>query len=203
MEQIDKVSLISIVLATTIIGVDLLNIKLPTQITEKLSNKNTQIALGIAIIIASYYHLPSAIVIASLLYLSLNDDKQINNNIQKVPIEAPTESIQVESQPAPSNLIPNSDQPKEISTEIPTEMPTEMPIVKPLENANEVGVPGFLSDPELEPVKNPLPTQDNNANYTVEKTELTLPENADPTLLNKENLDSLIGFGENDMANVL
>lgn len=206
MEQIDKVSLISIAIAVSIIAVDLFGIQLPTNLTSKLTNKNTQIALGVGIIIASYYHLPTSIVLASLLYLSLNDNTSIQD--QKVPVEAPTQ--QVDSKPAPANLIPGqgSKQPSQPDNLQPTQPDNLQPaqpdnLPSPLTNANDVGVGGILSDPELEPVQNPLPTQDNSAPVDVKPHEMKLPEGADPTLLNQENLDSLIGFGGNDMASVL
>ena len=205
MEQIDKVSLISIAIAVSIIAVDLFGIQLPTNLTSKLTNKNTQIALGVGIIIASYYHLPTSIVLASLLYLSLNDNTPIQD--QKVPVEAPTQ--QVESKPAPANLIPGqgseqSSQPSQPSQPDNLQQPAQPDnLPSPLTNANDVGVGGVLSDPGLEPVQNPLPTQDNSAPVDVKPHEMKLPEGADPTLLNQENLDSLIGFGGNDMASVL
>lgn len=72
----------------------------------------------------------------------------------------------------------------------------------PVPEVNNTGVRGVESEPEMEPVANPLPTQDNTSTAVESVVEApATPAPEDATLVNKEDLSSLEGFtGVNDMA---
>ena len=72
----------------------------------------------------------------------------------------------------------------------------------PVPEVNNTGVRGVESEPDMEPVANPLPTQDNTSTAVESVVEApATPAPEDATLVNKEDLSSLEGFtGVNDMA---
>lgn len=72
----------------------------------------------------------------------------------------------------------------------------------PVPEVNNTGVRGVESEPEMEPVADPLPTQDNTSTAVESVVEApATPAPEDATLVNKEDLSSLEGFtGVNDMA---
>lgn len=164
MENFDQISLISLGVAGSLIAYDFMGYSMPTMVTDLLDNQTNQMVLGVLVVLASYYHLPTAIVLAALLYVALNIEKS----------EEPTE---------------------------PSRCGKVLKKTKHMEN-----VKGMLSDPDLEPIENPLPTQDNRAPVVPkveEKSKETSEEPVDPTMTNQENLDELVGFGGVDLAPTL
>ena len=167
MESLDTVSKISLFVSGCVLAIDIMDITLPNMITKHLANQMLQIVLGIGVIVSSCYHLPTAIILASVLYLALNQKKE-----QKVSKKTKEKSVTLNSN----------------------------------ESVNNTGVPGMPSDPDMEPVENPLPTQDNSApeeTATQVADVESQEELEDLTLVNKENLDKISGFGGNDMAPLL
>lgn len=166
----DRTSMIALLVSGVILGADMMNM---IAVPPMFLSQTYKIILSGLVIIASYYHLPTAIVLASLLYVILN---------QEVVVEAPKKE----------------QKPKE-------EHGSHTVLNLPEGEVNNTGTPGVFSDPELESVEHPLPTQDNSApqetSTQVEKPIIADVE--DPTLINQENLDSLVGMGENDLAPAL
>lgn len=72
----------------------------------------------------------------------------------------------------------------------------------PVPEVNNTGVRGVESEPDMEPVANPLPTQDNTSTAVESVVEApATPAPEDATLVNQEDLSKLEGFtGVNDMA---
>ena len=75
MESIDRVSMIAIVTAAAVIGVDMMNM-MPSVVSSAISGQVAQVVLGVGVVVASYYHLPTAIVLAAVLYVSLNQTEE-------------------------------------------------------------------------------------------------------------------------------
>lgn len=168
--MLDRESMISVVAAGAIVGTDMMGM-MPAMVRDQLSGDVAKLVLGVGVVVAAYYHLPTAIVLASLLYVALN----------------PTE----QTKPEPVQEVEDEETKQDDS------------MLKPLEGANETGVPGVASmdmaDGEV------LPTQDNSApkeTATEEKVE-EVREGVDPTMLNNEDLTNVGGIGGNDMAPAL
>ncbi|ADO67349.1 hypothetical protein crov315 [Cafeteria roenbergensis virus] len=170
MESFDNVSMSALVIAGGILAIDFLNIPLPTTVSNTLSNKMLQVVLGVSIVVAAYYHLPTAIILSAVLYVSLN----LN----------------------PTNL---SDQPTDTGAVLENGSHTVLDLNT--DDVNNTGVPGVFSDPSLEPVDNPLPTQDNTFNNSSLKESTTEHENKTKTdTQNVENLENISGYIGTDMA---
>lgn len=133
MNSLNSVSVGSLVIAGGILSTDILGITLPKMVTDLLSNQMYQIVLGISIVVASYYHLPTAIVLASILYVALNQ-KSMSKDKSK-------------SKGSNKNKL----------------LPGSHTVLKTHGEVNNTGVPGVPSDPSIVPIENPLPTQDNSA----------------------------------------
>jgi hypothetical protein len=90
---------------------------------------------------------------------------------------------------------------QEASTPAPAPAKAEAE-ASPVPEVNNTGVRGVESEPDMEPVANPLPTQDNTSTAVESVVEApATPAPEDATLVNKEDLSSLEGFtGVNDMA---
>lgn len=90
MESINTNSLMAILAGGLIIGMDMLNL-IPNNISCKLSNKRLQLILGVGIFVAAYFDISAAIVIACILYVSLNDkdvDNSSNSEENKVKVKS-------------------------------------------------------------------------------------------------------------------
>lgn len=174
MESINRVSIMSIVIAVIVIGADMMNI-IPSVVSTAISGQIAQVVLGVGVVVASAYHLPTAIVLSSLLYVSLNqteikveDDLDVSKN----------NSVKKESKYEDSML-------------------------SELENVNETGIPGVASIDIAD--DNVLPTQDNSApNETETDTKIKdVIDGVEPTMINAEDLSLVSGFSGVDMAEVL
>jgi len=162
----------ALALAGGIIAADMMNVSMPDMVSSTLSNQMFQVVLGVGVVVSAYYHLPTAIVLAAVLYVALNRPSEVSQ---------PTEQS-------------NNDEKKE-------ENGSHTTLSVAGKDVNNTGVPGIPSEPSMEPVENPLPTQDNSApEQTATHVEEPVAEPADPTLVNKENLEKVSGFGGNDMA---
>lgn len=172
MESIDSVSLMSLIVAGGVLAIDLIKVPLPTNVTQMLSNQVFKVVVGVAVVVASYYHLPTAIILAAVLYLSLNQHSNSVSNAIKV---SSTQVATKESEQPGSHTVLNLP-PGEI---------------------NNTGAPGFYSNPNLEPSEFPLPTQDNSAPVATDASDAS---DAGDATQNQDNIESVIAFGGNDMA---
>ena len=162
MENLKNVSLVHAGVAGAILAADLLDM-VPSMVSNLLANKIVQVVLAVGVLASSYYSVENAVVLAALLYISLNQEA----------VSAPT--------PAPAEAEAEAS---------------------PVPEVNNTGVRGVESEPEMEPVADPLPTQDNTSTAVESVVEApATPAPEDATLVNKEDLSSLEGFtGVNDMA---
>lgn len=176
MESFDNVSMSALVISGCILAIDFLNLPLPSTVSNTLSNKVLQVVLGVCIVISAYYHLPTSIVLSSVLYVSLN--------------------------------LPSTNEDQSTKTEPVLENGSHTILNLNTEDVNNTGVPGVFSDPSIEPVENPLPTQDNTFNNShVQDTTEQNHENVsgDNTQTHTheqkvENLDNVDGYCGGDMA---
>lgn len=172
MQSLDNMSMASLALAGGIIAADMMDVSMPVMVSSTLSNQMFQVVLGVGVVVAAYYHLPTAIVLAAVLYVSLNQQ---------------AESVK-----------PSSEDDEVEETE---QSGSHTTLSVAGVDVNNTGVPGVPSEPSMEPVENPLPTQDNSApKETATNVVEAEGEPADPTLVNKEDLEKVSGFGGNDMA---
>lgn len=171
MNSLNSVSVGSLVIAGGVLSTDILGITLPKMVTDLLSNQMYQIVLGISIVVASYYHLPTAIVLASILYVALNQ-KSMSKDKSK-------------SKGSNKNKL----------------LPGSHTVLKTHGEVNNTGVPGVLSDPSIVPVENPLPTQDNSAPKSTKTNQMKEQVTDGSTdKEDMDNLENVSGFDGNDLA---
>ena len=170
--MLDRVSMMSMIAAGAIVGADMMGY-LPSMLTEQLSGDVAKIVLGVGVVVSAYYHLPTAIVLASVLYVSLNQQEEV------APIEESTVEEAVE------------------------ETKQEDSMLMPLEDANETGVQGVVSMDMAEGEVLPTQDNSAPAETATEQVVQEVGEGVDPTMVNAEDLSQVLGISGNDMAPAL